>query len=284
MKNFNFVNQYSNSLQSKIQIKKSTFVLMTLSFIILNFFIASFLNVQWKIKDTKSNYFFTADFKKDIPSSEKEKTEIDVLKLDGVKKLRYISKEEAFQKLQYQLDIAIPKSENPLSDSMIIYFNNPSDIEGIQVNLENNQNIKEVFVDGTYIAHKDREVRFLKTISLGLIFVCIIPLVVMIYLVYCSAISIDYINNVGIIQNDKTNRERSKKVNFLPLVASSLIGTLIFFNIYIYFRNHLLVISNHYLIFSLKEIMFMQVLILIVIDLLMLLKPKQIKVLKRGNS
>lgn len=284
MKNFNFVNQYSNSLQSKIQIKKSTFVLMTLSFIILNFFIASFLNVQWKIKDTKSNYFFTADFKKDIPSSEKEKTEIDVLKLDGVKKLRYISKEEAFQKLQYQLDIAIPKSENPLSDSMIIYFNNPSDIEGIQVNLENNQNIKEVFVDGTYIAHKDREVRFLKTISLGLIFVCIIPLVVMIYLVYCSAISIDYINNVGIIQNDKTNRERSKKVNFLPLVASSLIGTLIFFNIYIYFRNHLLVISNHYLILSLKEIMFMQVLILIVIDLLMLLKPKQIKVLKRGNS
>lgn len=284
MKNFNFVNQYSNSLQSKIQIKKSTFVLMTLSFIILNFFIASFLNVQWKIKDTKSNYFFTADFKKDIPSSEKEKTEIDVLKLDGVKKLRYISKEEAFQKLQYQLDIAIPKSENPLSDSMIIYFNNPSDIEGIQVNLENNQNIKEVFVDGTYIAHKDREVRFLKTISLGLIFVCIIPLVVMIYLVYCSAISIDYINNVGIIQNDKTNRERSKKVNFLPLVASSLIGTLIFFNIYIFFRNHLLVISNHYLILSLKEIMFMQVLILIVIDLLMLLKPKQIKVLKRGNS
>lgn len=284
MKNFNFVNQYSNSLQSKIQIKKSTFVLMTLSFIILNFFIASFLNVQWKIKDTKSNYFFTADFKKDIPDSEKEKTEIDILKLDGVKKLRYISKEEAFQKLQYQLDIAIPRSENPLSDSMIIYFNNPSDIEGIQVNLENNQNIKEVFVDGTYIAHKDREIRFLKTISLGLIFVCIIPLVVMIYLVYCSAISIDYINNVGIIQNDKTNRERSKKVNFLPLVASSLIGTLIFFNIYIYFRNHLLVISNHYLILSLKEIMFMQVLILIAIDLLMLLKPKQIKVLKRGHS
>ena len=127
-------------------------------------------------------------------------------------------------------------------------------------------------------------IKVLKTISLGLIFVCIIPLVVMIYLVYCSAISIDYINNVGIIQNDKTNRERSKKVNFLPLVASSLIGTLIFFNIYIYFRNHLLVISNHYLILSLKEIMFMQVLILIVIDLLMLLKPKQIKVLKRGNS
>lgn len=284
MKNFNFGDQYGNPVHNKIQIKKTTFVLLMLSFIILNFFIASFLNVQWKIKDLKSNYFFTADFKKDVPDSEKEKTEIDILKLDGVKKLRYISKEEAFQKLQYQLDIAIPKSENPLSDSMLIYFNSPSDIEGIQVNLENNQNIKEVFVDGAYIAHKDRELRFLKTISIGLVLVCIIPLAIMTYLIYCSGISIDYINNVGIIQDDNANRKRSKKVNFLPLIASSLIGTLIFFNIYIYFRNHLLVISSNYLILSLKEIIFMQILILVVIDLLMLLKPKQIKVLKRGNS
>lgn len=284
MKNFNFGDQYGNQVHNKIQIKKTTFVLLMLSFIILNFFIASFLNVQWKIKDLKSNYFFTADFKKDVPDSEKEKTEIDILKLDGVKKLRYISKEEAFQKLQYQLDIAIPKSENPLSDSMLIYFNSPSDIEGIQVNLENNQNIKEVFVDGAYIAHKDRELRFLKTISIGLVLVCIIPLAIMTYLIYCSGISIDYINNVGIIQDDNANRKRSKKVNFLPLIASSLIGTLIFFNIYIYFRNHLLVISSNYLILSLKEIIFMQILILVVIDLLMLLKPKQIKVLKRGNS
>lgn len=167
MKNFDFINRYGNSIQNKIQIKKTTFVLMTLSFIILNFFIASFLNVQWMKKEIKSTYFFTADFQKDVPNSEKEKTEIDVLKLDGVKKLRYVSKEEAFQKLQHQLDIAIPRSENPLSDSMIIYYDKPSDIEGIQVNLESNQNIKEVFVDGTYIAYKDKEMRFYNMLEIG---------------------------------------------------------------------------------------------------------------------
>lgn len=284
MKNFDIINRYSNSIQGKIQIRKTTFVLMTLSFIILNFFIASFLNVQWMKKETKATYFFTADFQKDIPEGEKEKTEIDILKLDGVRKVRYVSKEEAFQKLQYQLDIAIPKSENPLSDSLIIYFNEPSDIEGIQVKLESNQNIKEFFVDGTYIAYKDREVRFFKILSWCLGILCIAPLIVMIYLTYYSSISIDYINNVGIIQNDMVNRKRSKTVNAFPLIASATMGTLIFFNIYIYFRNHLLDISGNYLILSLKEIIFMQCLILFIVVLLMLLKPVKIMVLKRGES
>lgn len=284
MKNFDIINRYSNSIQGKIQIRKTTFVLMTLSFIILNFFIASFLNVQWMKKETKATYFFTADFQKDIPEGEKEKTEMDILKLDGVRKVRYVSKEEAFQKLQYQLDIAIPKSENPLSDSLIIYFNEPSDIEGIQVKLESNQNIKEFFVDGTYIAYKDREVRFFKILSWCLGILCIAPLIVMIYLTYYSSISIDYINNVGIIQNDMVNRKRSKTVNAFPLIASATMGTLIFFNIYIYFRNHLLDISGNYLILSLKEIIFMQCLILFIVVLLMLLKPVKIMVLKRGES
>lgn len=284
MKNFDIINRYSNSIQGKIQIRKTTFVLMTLSFIILNFFIASFLNVQWMKKETKATYFFTADFQKDIPEGEKEKTEIDILKLDGVRKVRYVSKEEAFQKLQYQLDIAIPKSENPLSDSLIIYFNEPSDIEGIQVKLESNQNIKEFFVDGTYIAYKDREVRFFKILSWCLGILCIAPLIMMIYLTYYSSISIDYINNVGIIQNDMVNRKRSKTVNAFPLIASATMGTLIFFNIHIYFRNHLLDISGNYLILSLKEIVFMQCLILFIVVLLMLLKPVKIMVLKRGES
>lgn len=284
MKNFDFINRYGNSIQNKIQIKKTTFVLMTLSFIILNFFIASFLNVQWMKKEIKSTYFFTADFQKDVPNSEKEKTEIDVLKLDGVKKLRYVSKEEAFQKLQHQLDIAIPRSENPLSDSMIIYYDKPSDIEGIQVNLESNQNIKEVFVDGTYIAYKDKEMRFYSMLAWCIGLLGILPLSIITYLVYYSSISIDYINNVGIIQDDKVNRKRSKRINVLPVIASATMGVLIFFNIYIYFREHLLSISGNYIILSLKELAFMHLLILLIIVLLMLLKPTKIMVLKRGES
>ena len=280
MNNFNLMKIEKNSIRTKIQIKKTTFVLTILAFIILNFFLAFFINVDAIKSKVEAGYFFTADFHKDVSSEEKEKLEIEILKLDGVNQVRYVSKEEAFQKVQYQLDVAIPKGENPLSDSLIIFFDKPTDIEKIQINLENNKNIKEVFVDGEYINYKERQLKFYKIVSVGVVIGCILPMLALIYYIFCSAVSIDYINNVGLIKDDKANRMRAKSVNLLPFTAGSIIGTLIFFNIYIYFRNHLLLVSNRYLVLSLKEIVFIQFTIIFIINLLIWLKPIKIGVFK----
>lgn len=280
MNNFNLMKIEKNSIRTKIQIKKTTFVLTILAFIILNFFLAFFINVDAIKSNVEAGYFFTADFHKDVSSEEKEKLEIEILRLEGVNQVRYVSKEEAFQKVQYQLDVAIPKGENPLSDSLIIFFNKPTDIEKIQVKLENNENIKEVFVDGEYINYKERQLKFYKMVSVGVVIGCILPMLALIYYIFYSAVSIDYINNVGIIKDDRANRMRAKSVNLLPFTAGSVIGTLIFFNIYIYFRSHLLLISNRYLMLSLKEIIFIQFVIIVIINLLIWLKPIKIGVFK----
>lgn len=280
MNNFNLMKMEKNTIRTKTQIKKTTFILTVLSFIILNFFLAFFINVDAIKSRVEAGYFFTADFHKNVSSEDKEKLEIEILKLEGVKQVRYVSKEEAFQKVQYQLDVAIPKGENPLSDSLIIFFDKPTDIEKIQVKLENNENIKEVFVDGEYINYKERQLKFYQMVSVGIVLGCILPLLALIYYIFYSAVSIDYINNVGLIKDDKTNRIRAKSVNLLPFTAGSIIGTLIFFNIYIYFRNHLLLISNRYLVLSLKEIIFIQFGIILIINLLIWLKPIKIGVFK----
>lgn len=280
MNNFNLMKMEKNTIRTKIQIKKTTFILTVLSFIILNFFLTFFINVDTIKSRVEAGYFFTADFHKNVSSEDKEKLEIEILKLEGVKQVRYVSKEEAFQKVQYQLDVAIPKGENPLSDSLIIFFDKPTDIEKIQVKLENNENIKEVFVDGEYINYKERQLKFYQMVSVGIVLGCILPLLALIYYIFYSAVSIDYINNVGLIKDDKTNRIRAKSVNLLPFTAGSIIGTLIFFNIYIYFRNHLLLISNRYLVLSLKEIIFIQFGIILIINLLIWLKPIKIGVFK----
>lgn len=280
MNNFNLMKMEKNTIRTKIQIKKTTFILTVLSFIILNFFLAFFINVDTIKSRVEAGYFFTADFHKNVSSEDKEKLEIEILKLEGVKQVRYVSKEEAFQKVQYQLDVAIPKGENPLSDSLIIFFDKPTDIEKIQVKLENNENIKEVFVDGEYINYKERQLKFYQMVLVGIVLGCILPLLALIYYIFYSAVSIDYINNVGLIKDDKTNRIRAKSVNLLPFTAGSIIGTLIFFNIYIYFRNHLLLISNRYLVLSLKEIIFIQFGIILIINLLIWLKPIKIGVFK----
>lgn len=280
MNNINLMQMEKNTTKNKVQIKKTTFILTILSFIILNFFLAFFINVESVKKKAEAEYFFTADFQKNVSDEKKEKLEIEILKLEGVKRVRYISKEEAFQKLQYQLDVAIPKAENPLSDSLVIFFDKPSNIEKIQVKLDNDENIKEVFIDGEYINYKERELRFYKMISVGLVVGCIAPILALIYYVFYSAVSIDYINNVGLVKDDKTNRVRAKSVNLLPFTAGSIIGTLIFFNIYIYLRHQLLLISNRYLVLSLKEIVFIQFGIIFIINLLIWLKPIKIGVFK----
>ena len=118
-----------NYTKNRTQLKKKTFILLVISFVILNFFLSFVINISSATKKIENSYFFTADLRNNLNEEEKNKTEVEVLNIEGVKKVRYLSKEEAFKKLQFQLDIAIPKGENPLSDSLLIYFDSPTRLE-----------------------------------------------------------------------------------------------------------------------------------------------------------
>lgn len=267
-----------------IQINKKTFILTILAFIILNFFLAFFINIQNVSKKIKSDYFLTADFKKDTPDSEKEKLESELWKLKNVKKIKYVSREEAFQKVQTELNVVIPKSENSLSDTLIIYFSNPTEVSKLQDSLDNNQYIRDISLDAEYINLKEREARFYNIVSIGVVIVCILPILGIVYATFYTSVSIEFLNNVDIISNDKVNEKRSKSVNLLPFSAASIIGTLIFLNAYIYFRNHLLKISYSYLLLSLKELIFFQLMFVLVINILIWVLPVKIKVIKRDEN
>ena len=262
-----------NYIKKRTQLKKKTFILLVISFIILNFFLSFFLNVSSATKKVENSYFFTADLKLNLSEEEKNKIEMDILGIDGVKKVRYLSKEEAFEALQFQLDIAIPKGENPLSDSLLIYFDSPTRLEKIQENLESNQNIKEFLIDANFIAHKEREVKFYKLILVSIVLGMAIPSMFMIYFIFYNAVSIEFLNNQDIINDEKTNMARSKKVNLLPFTAASIIGTLIFFNGYIYIREQMLKISSKYLMLSLGEMVVIQVLIILMINIVIWINP-----------
>ena len=273
-----------NYTKNKIQLKKKTFILLVISFVILNFFLSFVINISSTTKKIENSYFFTADLRSNLNEEEKNKTEIEVLNIEGVKKVRYLSKEEAFKKLQFQLDIAIPKGENPLSDSLLIYFDSPAKLEKIQENLENNQNIKEVFIDANFIAYKEREMKFYKLILVSIILGMTLPSMAMIYYIFYNAVSIEFLNNVDIIHDERVNAARSKKVNLLPFTAASIIGTLIFFNGYIYIREQMLKISTKYLILSLGEIVLIEGLIILMINILIWVNPLKLKKLSKEES
>ena len=268
----------------RTKIKKKTFILLVISFIILNFFLSVLINISSMNKKIDNSYFFTADLKSELKEEEKNRIEVEILGLDGVKKVRYLSKEEAFKNLQTQLDVAIPKGENPLSDSLLIYFNSLDDAEKLQENLENNQNIKEIFVDAAFIGYQEREKKFYNLLFAMIMIFLVAPSILGIYYTFYNAVAIDFLNYNDIIPDDRINSKRAKKVNLLPFSGAALMGTLIFFNVYTYFREEIIEISSKYLILSIGEIFVVQVLAIIAINMIIWINPLRLRVLLREDS
>ena len=268
----------------RTKIKKKTFILLVISFIILNFFLSVLINISSVNKKIDNSYFFTADLKSELKEEEKNKIEVEILGLDGVRKVRYLSKEEAFKNLQTQLDVAIPKGENPLSDSLLIYFNSLDDAEKLQENLENNQNIKEIFVDAAFIGYQEREKKFYNLLFAMIMIFLVAPSILGIYYTFYNAVAIDFLNYNDIIPDDRINSKRAKKVNLLPFTGAALMGTLIFFNVYTYFREEIIEISSKFLILSIGEIFVVQVLAIIAINMIIWINPLRLRVLLREDS
>lgn len=268
----------------RTKIKKKTFILLVISFIILNFFLSVLINISSMNKKIDNSYFFTADLKSELKEEEKNKIEVEILGLEGVRKVRYLSKEEAFKNLQTQLDVAIPKGENPLSDSLLIYFNSLDDAEKLQENLENNQNIKEIFVDAAFIGYQEREKKFYNLLFAMIMIFLVAPSILGIYYTFYNAVAIDFLNYNDIIPDDRINSKRAKKVNLLPFSGAALMGTLIFFNVYTYFREEIIEISSKFLILSIGEIFVVQVLAIIAINMIIWINPLRLRVLLREDS
>ena len=268
----------------RTKIKKKTFILLVISFIILNFFLSVLINISSMNKKIDNSYFFTADLKSELKEEEKNKIEVEILGLEGVRKVRYLSKEEAFKNLQTQLDVAIPKGENPLSDSLLIYFNSLDDAEKLQENLENNQNIKEIFVDAAFIGYQEREKKFYNLLFAMIMIFLVAPSILGIYYTFYNAVAIDFLNYNDIIPDDRINSKRAKKVNLLPFTGAALMGTLIFFNVYTYFREEIIEISSKFLILSIGEIFVVQVLAIIAINMVIWINPLRLRVLFKEES
>ena len=110
------------------------------------------------------------------------------------------------------------------------------------------------------------------------------PSILGIYYTFYNAVAIDFLNYNDIIPDDRINSKRAKKVNLLPFTGAALMGTLIFFNVYTYFREEIIEISSKYLILSIGEIFVVQVLAIIAINMIIWINPLRLRVLLREDS
>ena len=130
----------------------ATIISLTATLIIVGIFFLISLNVNLFLDDIESQLVAIAYLKDDISEEDINKLVQDTSELQGVKEVRYISKEAAFQKLREDLseheDMLAGIPENPLPASIEILVTETGFLEEIAFQLNQYNGIEEVNYGG----------------------------------------------------------------------------------------------------------------------------------------
>lgn len=235
------------------RLKVRVFCAIVIVIVLFNLFLSLTLNFKKLADESLFNPFIIVDLQHNLKEESINKIESDILALKGVSSVRFMAKSESFKNLQNELNISIPESTNPLSDSIIVYLKDIALADSIQETLESQEEIKEVYKE-RYFFEKEEEK------GLAFSFIQIISAVVTLFLGIVSIIffnlntGIEFLNSVNICK-DYNEMIRSCKIrNLLGYSGATIVGTLIFFNIYAYFRKYIFIVNFEYAMLSLWQI------------------------------
>lgn len=264
IKNTREINHFTGIRRGFLGIIVATFI--------FNMFFAGFLNITSQVKEFRNKNFIMAELQGRLSQAKKEELEEKFLNLKEVQKVTYVDSYTAFQDLQKNLGIVIPRGENPLPDTFRIYFKNAKDVEKLQSVLEETQEIKEFFIDGIYISEINNRVRILNLF--GLIFMSgMVCSLFMINSIFMFQIENDYLLNFIGDSTNLRNRLKAKNVNLLPFTVAVSLGLFLFFNFYVIVRRTLIQGSVFTDILSLMQIFYIQTGVAVLIILLAWFMP-----------
>ena len=235
-----------------------TFIALTLSFIIFNIFISLSSNSYFIGKVLKNNYFLTIELQNDESKDKIQEFERFLLENPDVKGARFLSKEEAFRNLQKELEIVIPKSENPLPNSIIVYFKEEKNLHAIQELLDVNPMVREIYIDSQFLQNTQRKISA-ANVSL---FICLLLSAGMYYpitTILRGTIIRDYIIFSIKAPQNKKNFVVARNKNLIPFFVSAVVGGMIFFNIYIILREKYQQILSTLILQSFKQIIVVEI-------------------------
>lgn len=241
-----------------------TFIALALSFMIFNIFISLSSNSYFIGKILKNNYFMTVELQNDGVKEKVQEFEKFLLENENVKGIKFLSKEEAFRNLQKELEIVIPKSENPLPNSIIIYFKDEKNLHAIQELLDVNPMVREIYIDNQFLQSTQRKV---SAVNISL-FLCILLSVGMCYQITTilrGVVIRDYMLYAIKNPQNKKNFFVARNKNLIPFLGSAVVGGLIFFNIYIILRERYQQILSTLILQSFKQIVVLEIIATLVV-------------------
>jgi hypothetical protein len=218
--------------------KKSNFFILTYLFFLFVFFISLFLNINKYREIIENKSTLQIELKEELKQNEIEVLEQKLWKIKEVKNLKYYSKERGLKRLVKELEISIPEVNNPLSDLIII---NVLGVENkkkiIDTLLETEKNIVSFHFNEVVTEQTTKESKNLKNILLAVLILGIVPIIYMIYSMFINLVYEKYLYYYQNSQDEEKAIKLGKKVLFLPLVASAISGSAIYYNLYLLFKR-----------------------------------------------
>ncbi|WP_022819543.1 permease-like cell division protein FtsX [Fusobacterium russii] len=268
---------YINRLKNRI------FCGIVIIVLLLNLFVSLTLNFKKVADKSLFNPFIIVDLQHNLKEEEKNKIETDILSLKGVLSVRFMDKSESFALLQNDLNISIPESTNPLFDSMIVYLKDIDLAEKIQENLEGKEEIKQVYKENDFFERETERGLVFSIIQISSAIIAFLLAVISIIMFNLNT-GIEFLNSVNISKDFQESIRISKIRNLLGFSSATIIGTLIFFNIYVLFRKFIFHNYFQYTMLSLWQIFILHIIVIAFLNFIVWILPANIFKIDGGEE
>ena len=254
------------------RLKNRVFYIIVITIVSLNIFISFSLNLKKVSKETLINSFIIVDLQNNLNEEKRNEIEKYILTIDGVHSVRFMDKSESFKNLQNELNISIPEASNPLTDSLIVSVKSAELMNGVQEIIEAREEVKEVYKDEPYLKQSQEQSDIIHIAQIGsAIFSFLIALVTIV--IFNLGVAIEFLNNANTGLDYAENIKESKLKNLIPFSMASVVATLIFFNIYVFFRKYVTNANFDSSLLSLREIFLWHIGAIAILNFLVWLIP-----------
>ena len=254
------------------RLKRRVFYAVVITVVALNIFISFSLNLRSLTNEKIFNSFIVADLQNNLDKDKKNEIEKYILGIDGVRSVRFMDKSESFKNLQNELNISIPEASNPLTDSLIVSVKSAELMNGVQELIEAREEVKEVYKDEPYLKQSQEQSDIIHIAQIGsAVFSFLTALVTIV--IFNLGVAIEFLNNANTGLDYAENIKESKFKNLIPFSLSSVVATLIFFNIYVFFRKYVTNANFNSSLLSLREIFLWHIGAIAILNFLVWLIP-----------
>ena len=254
------------------RLKRRVFYAVVITVVALNIFISFSLNLRSLTNEKIFNSFIVADLQNNLDKDKKNEIEKYILGIDGVRSVRFMDKSESFKNLQNELNISIPEASNPLTDSLIVSVKSAELMNGVQELIEAREEVKEVYKDEPYLKQSQEQSDIIHIAQIGsAVFSFLTALVTIV--IFNLGVAIEFLNNANTGLDYAENIKESKFKNLIPFSMASVVATLIFFNIYVFFRKYVTNANFDSSLLSLREIFLWHIGAIAILNFLVWLIP-----------